>query len=858
MRYLAAATAALFAAPITLAATSRPYQPADSYLQPTNFLKHSSYLIGLDDPQWYLDNIPFIDVPDEILQDVYYYRTSVIKRHLKWAHEGHGWVVTEFIHPVSWASKFQTIPDSAPHHVIELRWLRDLNFVKNLIEQYTRGGVEKVSGITYTHYMHRAILEHAEVTGDVAFLVAQLEGMIDMYYLWNATVDNTTGLYHRIPLSDAQEYSLPGYLVGGPGGEAMQEWNDFGLSAAQGGGNDYDLIWLGPETYRPNFNAYMVAGAKAISSVAKLAGKASLAENWSAYADALYGRMEDMLYSEELNFWIDVVEGSNLRCEGREVIGYFPYRFDVGTNETQVRGLEAGLTPEHFLTEFGPTTLEQDNPYYTALKNSTNCCVWNGQSWPFSTSIYLGTLARIAREGLSEVITPAFFQQEMGKYVRTNYKDGVPYTAESHFPTLNRWSGDTTNHSEHYLHSTYLDNVFTNLFGIIPAFGDEFVMKPLVPSNWSYFAIENLPYHGSLLTIIWDQDGTHYSNASAGLTLYSNATLFHHQPHLTPINITLPFSTAAAAHTLASVPQPQNILANPNVPWGSLPNVSTPWCLNPDGDECLYPGWKLNDGLLWYDTTPDNRWTNNQSEVPYASIDIHLARPREVSSFSLAVFSDVERGGVAACPEGLRIEDAVTNETLAFQKPWVDCVPNALNTVFFTAPHADPNATTPSNKASQAYTHRASHLRLTISDKLGYTTALTELQIWTPDLTLGPRYEAEDGLLGTFIGGFQGRAAGINGSCVSDGVLLRPGGWLEIAGVRTGREGDGGHTALKVLGEGVEVVVQLNWAKNYTVGLGDERGVVVEMLAGRNVVTVFGPEAGGEVFVDAVVVGERG
>lgn len=182
-------------------------------------------------------------------------------------------VETEFIHPVSWASKFQTIPDSAAHHMVELRWLRNPNYVKNLIESYTRGGVEKLSGITYTHYVHRGILEHAQTTGDIPFLTSQLEGMIDIYYLWNSTRDNKTGLYHRNPLQDAQEYSLPGYLTGGPQGGPMQEWNDFGLSPDMGGGNDYNLIWLGPETYRPDFNAYMVAGAWAIAEVASLAGE---------------------------------------------------------------------------------------------------------------------------------------------------------------------------------------------------------------------------------------------------------------------------------------------------------------------------------------------------------------------------------------------------------------------------------------------------------------------------------------------------------------------------------------------------------------------------------------------------------
>jgi hypothetical protein len=157
--------------------------------------------------------------------------------------------------------------------MVEMRWLRDPNYVKNHIEAYTRGGTEKLTGITFTHYIHRAILEHAQTTGDIPFLTSQVDGMIETYYLFNTTRDNITGLYHRTPLSDAQEYSLPGYLLGGPGGSPVQAWDDFGLSPAMGGGNDYGLIWSGPETYRPSFNAYMIAGAWAIAEVASLAGE---------------------------------------------------------------------------------------------------------------------------------------------------------------------------------------------------------------------------------------------------------------------------------------------------------------------------------------------------------------------------------------------------------------------------------------------------------------------------------------------------------------------------------------------------------------------------------------------------------
>lgn len=205
------------------------------------------------------------------------------------------------------------------------------------------------------------------MTGDVEFLTSQLDGMIAMFYLWNSTRDNTTGLYHRTPLSDAQEFSLPGYLVGGPNGGPVQQWNSMD--------NDETLIWLGPETYRISFNSYMVAAARSIATVASLAGEASLAALWNQTSRDLDAKMQAMLYDNDINFWIDVIQHTNEPVVGRQSIGFYPYRFNVATSNSQVRGLEASLDTTHFLTQYGPTTLEQINPYYTPFKNITYCCV---------------------------------------------------------------------------------------------------------------------------------------------------------------------------------------------------------------------------------------------------------------------------------------------------------------------------------------------------------------------------------------------------------------------------------------------------------------------------------------------------
>lgn len=68
----------------------RPYPLPDADLSTTTILNHSKYISSFAEQQWYLDNVPFLDVPDKSLQDVYYYRTSVVKRHLKYYHSGHG------------------------------------------------------------------------------------------------------------------------------------------------------------------------------------------------------------------------------------------------------------------------------------------------------------------------------------------------------------------------------------------------------------------------------------------------------------------------------------------------------------------------------------------------------------------------------------------------------------------------------------------------------------------------------------------------------------------------------------------------------------------------------------------------
>lgn len=401
-----------------------------------------------------------------------------------------------------------------------------------------------------------------------------------------------------------------------------------------------------------------------------------------------------------------------------------------------------------------------------------------------------------------------------------------------------------------------MDNIFTQLIGIIPTLDNKLQLYPLIPSNWTHFAIENLPYHGTLLTIVWDQSGSYYSfaNHTAGLTIYSNATVIHSQRTIAPVNITLPFSTSASSSALAAAPQYNNILANANAPHG-LPNISADYLLSTNGDYSPYEAWKMIDGLLWYDNIPQNYWTQNQSTRPWNTLTIHLPRPRKISSISLAFIDDLANGGVITCPTGLRVTTA-NGTLLAERNPWTTCTGDALNTIAFAAPsslNATSNSTTPAT--GYGYEVETDSLLVQISDRLGYAFSITEVQLWVPPI-LGPRWEAEDGLLGTYVGGFEGVGYGLNSSIVGGGVQLTTGGWVEIGGVRTATS-ESGSASLTVIGGQVgEVVVRVNWLANYTVaftGGNQSQTVEVELLRGKNVVTLFW--GSGTPWVDAIVVG---
>lgn len=202
------------------------------------------------------------------------------------------------------------------------------------------------------------------------------------------------------------------------------------------------------------------------------------------------------------------MEGATLSI-GRELIGYFPWRLDVGQNSTNAKGREAAYiqSTSSAITEYGATTLEQTNQYFITLKDSTYCCDWQGRSRSFSTSVYLGTLLKLALGIATRVrrkaSTPDISQRRFTISAETNYKDGILYTVESHLPRNEyvEWRRDKSRLAFSSPRQRLTKVLWHNAEGTLE---HRLEMRPLLPSNWPYFATENLSYHGTLLSINWD------------------------------------------------------------------------------------------------------------------------------------------------------------------------------------------------------------------------------------------------------------------------------------------------------------------------------------------------------------------
>jgi Mannosylglycerate hydrolase MGH1-like glycoside hydrolase domain/Glycosyl hydrolase family 65, C-terminal domain len=479
-----------------------------------------------DEWPWLVANIPFFSSSNKQFEEMYYFRWFAWEKHLVHTKD-YGYLITEWL-PKPQLENYGVLPDAAPFHLGEARWLRN----PQIAEDYARYWISPGARASlYSFALATSVRDVTLATGNTKLGSNMLPVLIANYKAWLATqFDPSVGLFWSIDTRDAMEKSISG------------------------------------DGYRPTLNSYMVGDTRAIADFARTAGKPEEASSYQAKADTLEHTIETKLWNPEDQFY-EVVSpaadsgirkqkkfknnGTVLKFAGvRELIGYIPWEYYKPTPSHDVAWKEL-FDPEGFAGKYGPTTAERRSSRFRFP--SSDQCTWNGPSWPYATTQTLLALANLLNGEPQPYIGKQQYYRLFSNYVRGQHlklADGrtIDWIDEDLDADTDEWIAKDMLIKKHkqvgrgnyYNHSGFADPLITGLIGLRPRADRKLILHPLLPpGEWSYFSIDGLPYHGHLLTIIYDETGKHY-HRGRGLTVYVDGKKLAHRPTLGPLKAELP------------------------------------------------------------------------------------------------------------------------------------------------------------------------------------------------------------------------------------------------------------------------------------------------------------------------------
>ena len=309
------------------------------------------------------------------------------------------------------------------------------------------------------------------------------------------------------------------------------------------------------------------------------------------------------------------------------------------------------------------------------------------------------------------MITPIDYLDLLQIYARSHRKDGEPYLAEALHPDTGSFEGhDNYNHSEHYFHSGYCDLVITGLVGLVPRDDDTLEVNPLAPAKWDYFAIDDVPYRGHLVSVLWDKHGDRYG-FGAGLHLLVDGKKVGTSRKLQQ------WVVRNAVPVASVIPVVESSGA-----------VQTNFAVNNDGT--YYPRVmatytssgssisKLVDGNYWYLEHPPNRWTCADSPNESDSIVVDFGMPRPIHTVKLYVLDDGTDSSIRS-PREINVE------------AWIDGDWKAIETGL----NEDPTTKVGAIQGHRPYEVefnivKTRKLRVTLHHREGSKSGLTEVEAW--------------------------------------------------------------------------------------------------------------------------------
>jgi predicted GH43/DUF377 family glycosyl hydrolase len=534
---------------------------------------------------WMKANVPLFECSDKSMEETYYFRWWTYRKHIKRTPDG--FVITEFLPPVPWAGKDDTISCSAAHHFYEGRWLRDRKYLSDYARfWFLKGGNPRL----YSFWAADSIRAWSMVTQDQHLGAELFPQLVDNYRAWEKSNQDANGLFWQIDDRDGMEFS-----IGGSG-------------------------------YRPTINSYMYGDAMALSDMATWVWpyKHDAALEFRAKADKLRALVEQKLWDETKGFYLTRPRGAGERqVDVREEVGFVPWYFNLPNPGREVAWKQL-VDPQGFQAPFGPTTAERRSPRF--MFANPHECLWNGPSWPFATSQTLVAMANLLNNYHQDYVGKKDYLDLLATYARSQRlkrPDGsvIPFIDEDLNPLTGAWiARDQLNamtpaqqaakggkdRGRDYNHSTFNDLVITGLVGLRPRTDQWVELNPLAPDGaLDYFALDGVRYHDFDLSVLYDRTGQHYGKG-AGLRVFANGTEIGSAPGLQWMRAKLP-STAGGWRKHES---------NPLIGGGKLGTVFDIAMLHEDGKYKMWGSWRPKASLALFESTDGLHWSDPEIVFP--------------------------------------------------------------------------------------------------------------------------------------------------------------------------------------------------------------------------------------------------
>lgn len=489
------------------------------------FRKQEKEATGQDAPDpwmWMQANIPWFESSDSNFQEIYYFRWYSFQKHIVSTPRGD--VLSEFLPKMKWAGYGNTVAVAAPHQLREARWLRDSSLAKSDARFWFSADAPHQRDFSVA--MADAVDAVTLATGDEKLSENLLPAMVDNYQAWEATHQDSNGLFWSIDTRDGMEVSISG------------------------------------DGYRPTLNSYMYADARAIERVAALKGEAGISVRFEQKADAIRDRINEMLWNPKDQFYevLSPAADSGIRKQVkfkdphtalqlsgvRELIGYVPWYFNVPPQSRDVAWKQV-KDPQGFAASFGPTTAERRSPRFRFANDDQ--CQWNGPMWGFATTQTLIAMANVLHGPSQNVINDADYLRLFSEYVASHHLrlangEVIPWLDEALDADTGAWitrrlllerHSPLAGRGAYYDHSGFADPLITGLVGLEVRADNHVIVRPLLPTkSWAYFALDGLPYHGHLLTILYDKSGSRYGRGK-GMKLLVDGKLVGSRRDLGPL-----------------------------------------------------------------------------------------------------------------------------------------------------------------------------------------------------------------------------------------------------------------------------------------------------------------------------------